>query len=309
MKYRFLLVLGLLVLLLLPACAGTAGVDQDTPVPPTPTTVATAATQVATAAPTVTIEQPPVLAELYEPLPQALCQELQAAAAEALGVEVSRTDSAPFLDPVAGEAGQGCRLTVSGTGENFTDPQTVVSALENSVGLGWTPQAAYQADGPTGQAVGLVRDMALMLIQAGWTPAEGVECPADQPISACDLTPAQRIYAIQVDAAMYKADFSLDGHWEDAATGFSLDLYQEWKNIWGQHMVVAQGGNKIDALEASISGSLQGKVATVQFQSSFASETGTAQLTYVDTRTMIWKIIDPPEGEYYLPAEATLVRE
>lgn len=309
MKYRFLLVLGLLVLLLLPACAGTAGVDQDTPVPPTPTTVATAAPQVATAAPTATIEQPPVLAELYEPLPQALCQELQAAAAEALGVEVSRTDSAPFLDPVAGEAGQGCRLTVSGTGENFTDPQTVVSALENSVGLGWTPQAAYQADGPTGQAVGLVRDMALMLIQAGWTPAEGVECPADQPISACDLTPAQRIYAIQVDAAMYKADFSLDGHWEDAATGFSLDLYQEWKNIWGQHMVVAQGGNKIDALEASISGSLQGKVATVQFQSSFASETGTAQLTYVDTRTMIWKIIDPPEGEYYLPAEATLVRE
>jgi len=309
MKYRFLLVCVFLAGVLLSACAGTAGVAQEMAAPPVPTTAATAAPQAATAAPTATIEQPPVLAELYEPLPQSVCQEMQAVAAEALGVAVERADSVPFLDPLAREAGQGCRLTAGGTGETFSDPQSVVNTLEGSVGLGWTPQPAYQADGPTGRAIGLVRDMALMLIQAGWMPAEGVECPADQPITACDLTPAQRVYAIQVDVAMYRADFSLDGHWEDAATGFSLDLYQEWKNIWGQHVVIAQGGKKIDALEASISGSLQGKVATVQFQSSFASETGTAQLTYVDTSTMIWKIIDPPDGEFYLPAEATLKRQ
>jgi len=58
----------------------------------------------------------------------------------------------------------------------------------------------------------------------------------------------------------------------------------------------------------SINGSLQGQVATVQFQSSFTSDTGTAQITYIDVSTIQWKITDPPEGEYYLPAEATLTR-
>jgi hypothetical protein len=151
--------------------------------------------------------------------------------------------------------------------------------------------------------------MGLMLISAGWKPDMGVQCPADQPISNCNLTPEQKIYTIDIDIAQYRATFSLDGHWEDAATGFSLDLYQDWKDIYGHHTVVAQGGNKIDTLEVSINGSLQGQVATVQFQSSFTTDTGTAQITYVDVNTIQWKIIDPPEGEYYLPAEATLIRK
>jgi len=150
--------------------------------------------------------------------------------------------------------------------------------------------------------------MGLMLIKASWKPAMGVVCPADQPISACGLSAEQKDYSIEIDVAQYMADFSLDGHWVDEATGFTLDLYQDWKQIYGQHTVVAQNGNKIDSMEASINGMLKGKVANVTFQSSFTDLPGTAEITYVDVETIQWKIISAPPGEYYLPAEATLKR-
>lgn len=257
--------------------------------------------------PAVTIDL--ASADLYEPIDPSLCQMLREEASRALGVDFALQDRAPFLDALAGEAGQGCRLRAFGSGSQFASPQAVVQALVGSAGQGWTEQPAYQADGPTGSGAALTRDMGLMLILAEWKPAMGVECPADQPIAACNLTPEQMEYRIQIDVAQYRAAFSLDGHWEDAATGFTLDLYQDWKNIYGKHLIVAQDGNKIDSLDVSINGALQGQTATVQFQSSFAAGPGTAEITYVDVNTIHWKIVAPPDGEYYLPAEATLTRE
>ena len=251
----------------------------------------------------------PALGAMYELIPDSLCEDLSSVASEALGVEFIAQTRAPFLDVIGGEAGQGCRLTAAGTGTQFGSPSEVVTALSNSVGLGWNPISGYEADGPTGSAVGMARDMALMLISANWQPEMGVVCPDDKPISDCGLTPEQQVYLVQVDIAQYNATFSLDGHWVDAATGFTLDLYQDWKNIYGNHTFVTEDGKKIDSLDVSIDGRLSGQVATVQFQSSFTTDTGTAEITYIDVNTMQWKIIDPPDGEYYLPAEATLSRE
>lgn len=251
----------------------------------------------------------PARGAMYDLIPEALCQELRAVASAALGVEFLAQTRAPFFDALGGEAGQGCRLGAGGNGTQFNSPQDVLAILTGSVGAGWMEQPAYQADGPTGAATALARDMALMLISVNWQPAMGVQCPTDRPISECSLKPEEKIYQIDIDIAIYKADFSLAGHWEDAATNFNLDLNQEWKIVYGRHTMVAQGGNKIDALETSLNGMLQGKVATVQFQSSFTTDIGTAQITYLDANTIQWKIIDPPEGEFYLPLEATLTRK
>jgi hypothetical protein len=250
----------------------------------------------------------PAFGNMYQPLDGAMCRALKAQGVTALGTDLGLEELAPFMDELGGEAGQGCRIATAGYGTQFSSPQDVVTSLVESMGMGWTELIDYQADGPTGSSTGLVRDMALMLISASWEPDQGVECPSDKPISDCDLTDDQKFYTIEVTVAQYMADFSMDGHWVDETTGFTLDLYQEWKNIWGQHEVVAQDGNKIDSLEASIDGSLNGKVATVEFKSSFTDETGIAEITYVDVNTIQWKIITAPGGEYYLPAEATLLR-
>ncbi|GAP12704.1 hypothetical protein LARV_00440 [Longilinea arvoryzae] len=292
-----------------------AGCSQSTPMPSiSPTAAPIMLTETAVPAQTATEAQPtqtetvPAAGEAYEPVSAEVCRMLQETAAQALAVDFSLEEAAPFEDTLAGEGGQGCRLMAAGDGTRFSDLQSIMETLTGSVGAGWNEQLDYQADGPTGTAKALTRDMALMLLAVNWAPAEDVVCPADQPISACNLTPDQKVYTVEIDVAQYRADFSLDGHWEDAADHFSLDLYQEWKHIYGHHTVVAQGGNKIDTLDVSIDGSLQGKVATVQFQSSFTSNAGVAEITYVDVNTIHWKIITPPDGEYYLPAEAVLTR-
>jgi hypothetical protein len=306
----------ILAIWFLTGCSASSPV-VPTAVPPTalpaaptmlpPTVIPTAQTAATIAIPTAVVD--PALGEKYAPSSTTVCQIIQEIAAQALAVDFQLEDRVPFLDEVAGEGGQGCRLTAVGDGNKFASPQSVVEALLDSAGMGWTEQPAYQADGPTGSATALARDMALMLINAGWAPTAGVTCPDNQPISDCDLTPEQKIYTIQIDIAEYQASFSLDGHWEDTSTGLSLDLYQDWKNIYGHHLIVAQDGAKIDTLDVSIDGSLQGQAAIVEFKSSFTNDTGEAQITYIDVNTITWKIITPPEGEYYLPAEATLTRK
>jgi len=99
------------------------------------------------------------------------------------------------------------------------------------------------------------------------------------------------------------------GHWEDAASAFSLDLSQTGEQVQGGHAVVAQQGNKIDSLEKSIEGSINGHLANIKFQSSFSTNSGEAQITFIDQNTIFWKVTTPPDGEYYLPVQATLIKK
>lgn len=311
-KWSSLLIAALLCASLLTACASATTV--------TPTVIATEALKATPSFPTNTpitfpaSETPAVTAtpasdQQYEPVDDSVCKTLQELAASALKVDVTMTSPVAFSDPLAGDSGQGCRLTASGTGVQFKTQNDAMTILKNSVANGWYELNNYEADGPTGTASGFYRDMALMIISVNWEPQAGAACPTDQPISVCDLKPEQKLFTIELDIAQLKADFSLDGKWVDDADNFTLNLSQEWKHIYGGHVVVAQSGNKIDSLEDSIDGMLKGKSVKVTFQSSFASEKGTALITYVDVNTITWKIITPPSGEYYLPQQATLKRE
>jgi hypothetical protein len=86
------------------------------------------------------------------------------------------------------------------TGMQFSDPSSVMSNLVNGF-QGWEEQINYQAGGPTGLATGMTRDMALLLIDVEWFPSPDANCPTDQPISACNLTPEQKLYTVQVSVA------------------------------------------------------------------------------------------------------------
>ncbi len=149
---------------------------------------------------TLLVAIPAIGSTPYVPVTPEICQTLQRMATEALGVTFTMEASAPFTDPITGEMGQGCNLTATGTGRDFSDPSQVTAKLVSA--FGFTEQPAYQANGPTGAATAATRDMALALISAEWTPAPEAKCPTDQPISACDLKPEQKLYTIQIQAAM-----------------------------------------------------------------------------------------------------------
>lgn len=136
----------------------------------------------------------------YVPVSPEICKTLQEIAAQALSITFTMEPSTPFTDPLSGVTGQGCTLTATGTGTNFPGPGQVTANLVSAF-MGWTEQPVYQADGPTGAVTALTRDMGLMLISAEWTPAPDAKCPADQPISACDVKPEQKLYTIRIQAA------------------------------------------------------------------------------------------------------------
>lgn len=136
----------------------------------------------------------------YLPVSDAVCQTIQEVASQSVALPFDMQTNAPFTDPVSGETGAGCTLTANNTHDQTFDQATIMSLLLNSF-QGWEVQNAYQADGPTGTATALTRDMALMLVSVNWSPAPGIECPADQPISACNLTPEQKSYTIQIQVA------------------------------------------------------------------------------------------------------------
>ena len=64
---------------------------------------------------------------------------------------------------------------------------------------GWTRDPKLDADGPTGTSAGYRKGNQISLAGAIWQPDESANCPKDQPISTCNLTPAQQNYTITLN--------------------------------------------------------------------------------------------------------------
>jgi hypothetical protein len=137
----------------------------------------------------------------YVPVTEEVCLTIKESAEAAVGVTFTMEPVSGFMDPITGETGDGCTLTAQSTGAQFSDPYAALDPLVKGM-VGWEEDASQQAGGPTGAATALRRDMGLMLISVSWDPAPEVQCPADQPISACDVKPEQQIYTIQIQTAM-----------------------------------------------------------------------------------------------------------
>ncbi len=140
----------------------------------------------------------------YVPLSDPECEALRRSMADTLNAE-AQLETAGFRDYVAGVSGQGCLITVRGTGVKFPGSAQVARQLDELLtGQGWTVDPAYAADAPTGTLFGAHKDRRLALVDVGWIAKAGVNCPTNQPISACDIKPDQQIYTITVNAAQGK---------------------------------------------------------------------------------------------------------
>lgn len=136
----------------------------------------------------------------YVPVSVEVCGILQDIAANAIALAFSMEPSGNFMDSITGESGKGCILTAMATGMKFSNPASVRATLVEAF-LGWTEQTNYQADGPMGSTTAMTRDMGLLLITVDWIPSPDANCPSDQPISACNLAPEQKLYTVQISAA------------------------------------------------------------------------------------------------------------
>ncbi|MEZ4768043.1 MAG: DUF333 domain-containing protein [Caldilineales bacterium] len=204
-----------LVLFLMAACTtppvAPAAQPTDTAMPAT----AVVPTEAATEAPAETATSAPVTATVsagtaaaWEPLDAEACAALAQDMATALGVEVTQSE-APLTDPSTGESGTGCQATATGTGEQFTSPDAVVTSLADMLeGQGWQQDQMLAAGGPTGTGEGFRKDNQMCMAAAQWSPDDSANCPADQPIAACELTPAQQLYTVTLTCGQQVAQAS-----------------------------------------------------------------------------------------------------
>jgi TolB protein len=117
-------------------------------------------------------------------------------------VEVTQSE-APISDPVSGATGTGCEATVTGTGEQFKSPTAVVNTLGSMlVDQGWMADPMLVADGPTGTDQGYRKGDQICWAGAQWWPAESANCPKDQPVSACQVTPEQQDYTVTLNCGV-----------------------------------------------------------------------------------------------------------
>jgi tetratricopeptide (TPR) repeat protein len=203
----------LLLLAFISACGGTPTEAPPTSSPPpVPTEPPPAPTDTSAPPPTATAVPealtvaavPDVTAEAQgdlQPLSPAVCDDLANAMSQALGVDVA-TVEAPFQDYVSGKAGTGCQATATGTGLDFESFVAVADTLREMLRYQrWREDFMYAADGPTGTGTGFRRAGELCLLTVGWEPSADANCPQDQPISACQLTPEQQLYTIELNCA------------------------------------------------------------------------------------------------------------
>ena len=191
--------------------AGCGGAPTEPTVDPTPILpAATSTPAAATAVPTPTAEAPSDL----QPLSSDECINLADAMSQTLGVP-GETAEAPFEDNISQKTGTGCQTTITGTGLHFEDVHVVGNALRRVIqAQGWYEDFRYGGGGPTGELIGFRQANKLCRLVVGWEPSEDTDCPSDQPIDACELSPEQKLYTISLncvqDTAAAITDFQLE---------------------------------------------------------------------------------------------------
>lgn len=145
----------------------------------------------------------PPMEEVCNGMAQALAEALSRANTKHAIMEVTvAKDPVSMTDPATGAEGTACRAEAKGTGEDFERPDAIMEQITAVlVGGGWTEDPMLAAGGPTGIGAGFRSDDLVVMAAATWLPDPKANCPQDQPISACELTPAQKLYTITADTA------------------------------------------------------------------------------------------------------------
>lgn len=109
-------------------------------------------------------------------------------------------------------------------------------------------------------------------------------------------------------------NFSGKWHAETSSMSFDLSIYQKENVLSGSHCSVMNNGDKIDCVITESDLSLSGIVGDsltllVTFKSQASLKTGTAKISKLDDTTIRWRIINKPNGVFYIPEEITLKKE
>jgi putative hemolysin len=152
---------------------------------------------------TLTFTTPTTAGLSIQPLTVEVCNGMAQAMSHTLYDLIPTQSEEPLEDGANNAKGTGCQATITGTGVQFDGPDAVVNALGSMLtDEGWTEDIKLQAGGPTGMGAGYRLVDQICLVNAIWMPDASANCPADQPISACTVTPEQQLYTVTLNCGV-----------------------------------------------------------------------------------------------------------
>lgn len=135
----------------------------------------------------------------YHPIPNDRCEQFRTNTALVLNLETN-AKVGPFKNSVTGEEGKACIIQAKATGLNFANLVDVMRLLRPGLFSTWMEERSYQADGPASTSTAFSQANRLAIVNISWNPTPEAKCPVDQVISACPLTPEQKLYTITIQA-------------------------------------------------------------------------------------------------------------
>ena len=142
-----------------------------------------------------------------QPLSMEVCDGQAQAMSHFLDDLIPTQSEEPLDDFANNASGTGCQATITGTGVQFESPAAVVDELGNMLEeQGWTQDPQLVADGPTGTSAGYRKGDQICWAGAQWEPDESANCPQDQPVSACQVTPEQQLYTVTLNCGVELAE-------------------------------------------------------------------------------------------------------
>lgn len=135
--------------------------------------------------------------DALKPIPAAECQQVAARiqAASGLATSVSEDD---FIDFFGRAEGRSCHIMATATGLAVTDANALLAQIAK-VFDGWRDEPDRADEGADAAEKGFVQGARLATVEVSWEPGKGVTCSEKLPLSACQVTPQQRLWTAIID--------------------------------------------------------------------------------------------------------------
>jgi len=130
--------------------------------------------------------------DTLRPIPAAECQQIAAKIQAAAGLATSASED-DFIDFVGKAEGRSCHIMATATGLATTDANALMAQIARAFD-GWTDDPDRADEGRDAAEKGYVNGARIATIEVSWEPGKGVTCSDQLPLSACKITPQQRLW-------------------------------------------------------------------------------------------------------------------
>ncbi|MFZ2004397.1 MAG: hypothetical protein WB697_13640 [Stellaceae bacterium] len=135
--------------------------------------------------------------DALKPIPAAECQKFASQMQDATGIPMKASED-DFSDINNGDDGRSCHIAGSASDKTFANPDEVIEKIDK-IFAGWHEDPERADSGPDGADDGYTKDNRLAVLGVSWEPGPGITCSDKEPLSACKITPQQKLWTATAD--------------------------------------------------------------------------------------------------------------